>query len=132
MSRFADVAVVRDVDLGACLCPGTPHESDWAKVRGELATPEIARVAAAQDAAAVAAAFADFVVEWNLLGPDGTPWPPTAENILLLKPPTLQPLVGAHADVAEASSALPNASAAPSQGSSRGSGSRTRTNPTRR
>lgn len=126
MSRFADVTATRRVDLGACLCPGTPHDGDYALVRAELSTPEIAKMATAADPEAIADVLAAFIVEWNLLGPDGTLWPATGENILRLKPPTLSSIVEAHGDVAAESSTVPNASGAPSPASPRESASRTR------
>lgn len=125
MSRFADTSATRTVDLGPCGCDGTPHESDWAKVRAELATPEIADLEAA-DRSTIAAEVSRFVVEWNLLGPDGQPWPPSPESLYALKPPTLAPIVAALGESMGASAILPNASGARSASSSRASASRTR------
>jgi hypothetical protein len=126
VSRFADAGATRHVDFGACLCPGTPHESDFATVRGELSTPDIANFAGVTTPGEIAAALAAFVVEWNLLGPDGQPWPPSEEAILALKPPTLNDLVTVVNEVVEESSTLPNGHAARSPNTSRASGSPTR------
>jgi hypothetical protein len=127
VSRFADTGATTRVVLGACECPGTPHDEDWATVRAQLSATEIGQWAMA-DAETVAEVACQFVTGWNLLGPDGKPWPPTAQSIVALMPPTLTLLVKALSDAVQASSKpLPNASAAPSRGSSRGSGSPTRT-----
>lgn len=136
MSRFADATATRTVPLGPCECPGTPHESDWAKVRKELSGSDIGIIsnASATDEVAAAGTMAPYVIEWNLLGPNGEPWPPSAESLLALNAATLGAVVGAiQASIAEsAGTVLPNASGAPSRNGSRGSASRTRTTPTRR
>ncbi len=129
MSRFADPAVVETVDFGECLCPGAPHDSDWAKLPGELTLSQIRRamlLTNLDDDDAVAAGLAPFVIEWNLLGPNGEPWPPSAESIAALKVATLTGLITGLAHVVETSSALPNDSSAPSAESSRESASPTR------
>lgn len=124
-SRFADTAATRRVELGPCGCEGTPHESDYALVRAELSTPEIADIeAAGRDT--IAQVISRFVTEWNLLGPDGKAWPPSPESLYALKPPTLAPIVSAISESMGESSTLPNASGARSASSSRASASRTR------
>lgn len=129
MSRFADVRAVRTVDLGPCECPGAPHDHDEASVRAEFSASETARLAGGSttDEAAVAAILAEFVTEWNLLGPNGEAWPPSADSLLALKQPTLTAIAEAITAAVLESSGLPNASGAPSAASSRGSASRTPT-----
>lgn len=132
MSRFADLDARRRVDLGACLCPGTPHASDWVDIRSELSANDIrrfVRLAVSDDGNLAADVLVEYVVEWNLLGPDGEPWPPSAEAFLALKVATLEAIVAALNTAVEESAIVPKPSGAPSRGSSRGSASRT---PTRR
>jgi hypothetical protein len=129
VSRFANATATTQVDLGACECTGTPHESDWARVRSELTTTEIARFAGAT-AETVAAEVAGFVVSWNFLDDSGRPFEPDAASILALKPPTLTLIVKAVGAAAAASSrALPNGSGALSASSSQGSASPAPTTP---
>lgn len=127
MSRFADPAARETIDFGPCECPGTPHESDWAKLRGELSPSDIRRAIALDglDDEGVAAGLVEFIPEWNLLGPNGEPWPPAADSILALKLATMKALIDGLAKVVGESSSLPNGSGAPSPASSRGSASRT-------
>ena len=126
MSRFADPTATRTVDLGECLCPGSPHESDWVKVRAEVSGVDVRRFSGmgALDDDGVAEGLASFIIEWNLLGSNGQPWPPSAEALMALKLPTVTVIVTELGKVVEESSTLPNASGAPSAGSSRGSASR--------
>ena len=128
MSRFADVAATKTVDLGPCECPGTPHESDWAKVRSEASADEVDEFTDLKTLGTIGAAeaVASFIPEWNLLGPDGQSWPPSPEAVRALKHGTVRVLADALADTITASVSLPNGSSAPSPASSRGSASRTR------
>jgi hypothetical protein len=125
VSRFANATATTLIDLGACECDGTPHETDWVRVRAELTTTEIAYFAAS-DASTVAAVVAGFVVSWNLLDDNGQPVAPDSEAILALKPPTLGLIVKAVGAASSSSSkTLPNGSGAPSAKSSRASASPT-------
>lgn len=128
MSRFADLNATTTVDLGPCECPGAPHESDWAKVRAEASAEDVQRFVGVEGLGSdgAAEAIADFIPEWNLLGPDGKPWPPSMESVRALKVPTLTILSNAIGTAVAESVAVPNASSAPSPGSSRGSASRAR------
>ncbi|HUT76769.1 MAG TPA: hypothetical protein VM285_03730 [Polyangia bacterium] len=134
MSRFADLNATDTVDLGECLCPGAPHESDWARVRTQLSAQEITSLAGADtiDSEGIAGALAAFIPEWNLLGPNGEPWPPSADSLVALMPPTLQALVAAISRAVEESSVLPNRSGARSVASSRASASTRRRTPGKR
>lgn len=123
MSRFADTRSTTRIPLGPCECPGAPHDEDYALVRSELSATEIARFAMS-DASTVAIVAADFVTEWNLVGANGQPWPPSPESLLALKTGSITPIVAAISAACRASS-LPNTSAAPSAGSSLASGSPT-------
>lgn len=91
MSRFADPTATRTVDLGACECPGEPHDADIVQVRSEYSSSDVTALASTpdDDEAAAAEIVASFVVSWNLLGPDGAAWPPAADSLLALKPYTL-------------------------------------------
>lgn len=127
MSRFADPAATKTVDLGPCDCPGTPHESDWAKVRAEASAEEAERFldTGSLTPETAAEAVAAFIPEWNLLGPDGKPWPPSTEAVRALKYSTVKVIGKAVAETVNDSVLVPNASGAPSRASSRGSASRT-------
>lgn len=90
MSRFADPHATKEVDLGACQCPGTPHLHDVAMVRTELGAAGRGRIAAAYgssevgkgDASQLALqALRECLVSWNLIGPDGRPAPINVETI---------------------------------------------------
>lgn len=135
MSRFADLAATDTVDLGACQCPGTPHESDWAKVRTSLSFLDLVAYERMEQYSdqphKIAETLAPFVTEWNLLGPDGLEWEPDADAIFLLGLNSVTPLLSAIGDAVVSSADVPKASGAPSPASSRGSASRTRA-PSRR
>ena len=126
MSRFADTRALREVDLGPCECPGAPHEHDTASIRAEYSSVETARLASLQGEDEVAEAFSEYVTAWNLLGPNGEPWPPSAESLKALKQPTLTAIAEAFSAAVLESSGLPNPSSAPSPASPRGSASPTR------
>lgn len=126
MSRFADPAAVREVDLGPCECPGAPHSRDWAKVRADLSGSELTILLSlgglSQDEAAER--IAPFIDSWNLLGPDGSEWPPSPAALFALKGATAQAIGAAIAGVVdEVIGPLPNPSGARSRASSRASAS---------
>lgn len=130
MSRFADPAAVREVDLGACECPGTPHSRDWAKVRADLSGSELNILlnlgGLSQDEAAER--IAPFIDSWNLLGPTGDDWPPSPAALYALKGPTAQAIGAAIAAVVdEVIGPLPKPTGARSRDSSRASASPTPT-----
>jgi len=129
MSRFADPAAVREVDLGACECPGTPHSRDWAKVRAEYSGVDLGaiRSASEEDEAAAATALAPYVVEWNLLGPDGEERAPDGESLRDLKQETLSAIINVISECITESARVPNRSSGPSAASSRATASPTRT-----
>jgi hypothetical protein len=126
VSRFADSSAVRRVEFGACECPDTPHSGDFAEIRADLSDSELAVLFdLPKDQEGAARAVAPFIVRWNLLGPDGSDWPPTPEALYLLKRETMQALGDALADVMRENVTLPNRSGARSRASSRASASRT-------
>lgn len=129
MSRFADRRATQEVDLGPCECPGTPHDKDWAKVRSEYSGSDLAaiRSASEEDEAAAADALAPYVVEWNLLGPDGDEWPPDGDALRDLNQSTLTAIINAISECITASARVPNRSSGRSQASPRATASRTRT-----
>lgn len=129
MSRFADPRATRTVELGACECPGTPHSTDWIKVRGDLSAQESAILLGLPrlEPERQAEVIAPFVVEWNLIGPDDEDWPVTPENLFLLKGDTSEKLGLGLADSIKESGNFPNLSGSPSRASRRGRASRTQT-----
>ena len=126
MSRFVDAAATREVALGPCQCPGTPHESDWVRIKGDPTAIELILFARERDGGEIAAAISPFVVEWNLLADDGTDWPPSEESISALRLNDLTAIVTALNEAMDLATVVPNESSAPSAASSRGSASRTR------
>ena len=122
MGRFADAAKTRRVGLGACECPGAPHDEDYALVRSELSAHEISRFTGA-DAEDVAEVAAGFIPSWNLLGNDGRPMPVSAAALLSMMAPTLNLLTDAIAESIGQSVTLPNASGDPSPSGSQANGS---------
>jgi len=127
MSRFIDAGAGREVDLGPCDCPGTPHERDTATIRSQLSGSEIAVLQATPtgDELAASEAVTPLILSWNLLGPNGEATDPTATLLRLLTAPTLTAISEAISEVVTESTTLPNPSSAPSRASSRGSASRT-------
>jgi hypothetical protein len=73
MARFADPSKVEVVSLGACQCPGAPHERDEATVRWDLSASALARIGQAQITAPrdfyapYRALIVEAVAAWNLL-----------------------------------------------------------------
>ena len=134
MSRFADPTSTDVISLGACECPGTPHEADEAVVRYELGASALVRVGAAELSAARGDPYAGWrqlvieaTVSWNLLDADGAEAPLTLASVAELNHETLTTLAKGIDDLIQAQGALPNASGAPSPASPRGSASPTRT-----
>lgn len=128
MSRFVNAEATRTVDLGPCECPGTPHDSDWAKLRDQLSGSEIGALQRVPvDEIATTEAVAPFITEWNLLGPDGEVMPISAEALRMLTAGSLSPISEALSAVITESVTVPNGSSVPSPASSRGNASRTRT-----
>lgn len=126
MSRFVDRGVER-LSLGPCRCEGTPHGEDWADVRKALSGAEWYLVATGDSARGLSA----IVVDWSLTDDDGEPVPVTVETLAALDLDTFKVIdgwAGKHLTFPQ----LPNASAAPSDSGSRGSGSQTRKTRTRR
>lgn len=144
MSRFADIASLARASLGACQCPGTPHDEDFAMYRTQLGASALARIGRAELEGAVQhdplAAHRQLVVEsvvsWNLLWLDPNGDPEDADRkvvAVLINDSTVELLdesitpLAAEIDAAISGGPSPNASGAPSRASSRGSASRTRT-----
>lgn len=141
MSRFADITALSRYSLGACQCPGTPHDEDYAMYRTQLGASALARIGRAHIEGAVQhdplAAHRQLVLEsvaeWNLLWLDPSddgkdravvPVPINAATVELLDD-SIVALANA-IDAANGGPA-PNGSGAPSRASSRGSASRART-----
>jgi hypothetical protein len=128
VSRFANVAATRTVQLGPCECPGTPHDGDWFSLRTDLSGPEVAALLRLDtlSESEQSEAVVPFVTEWNLRDDDGDAVI-TPEALFALKGPTLKAIGEALGEVLRENLQLPNRSSAPSRASSRGSASRTRT-----
>lgn len=124
MSRFADPRAKEPFPLGACQCPGTPHQDgDWIALRTSLGAADVERLTQGTSLDAMEL----LVVDWNLLGPDGTLAPVDREHIDQLYADNFNELdvwIEKHVRMA---AILPNGSAAPSRNGSQGSGSRRRT-----
>lgn len=142
MSRFADPLAVETVSLGACQCPGTPHEQDEAEVRYQLGASALARIGRAELEGAVRLdPFAGYrqtvyetVVSWNLRW-QGEPdtdgerpvvaVPVTLDAIELLDTDTLKTIAETADRLITTKGTLPNVSGARSRASSRGKASPT-------
>lgn len=121
MSRFVNPNATKRFELGPCQCDGTPHaEGDWLAMRCELGAADLVAMEEAEPFARMRL----LVKAWNLLGDDGQVAPITDDYLgrLYLD---LFPAIDAWLNENAKASSLPNASAAPSPKSSRGSGSQT-------
>lgn len=119
MSRFANPNAVARMVLGACACPGTPHEEDWMELRGELGGDDTLRLAQGNSIDALEI----LVIRWNLLDDDGSEAPVDRDHLSRLFADNfaqLNAFVEDHVRLAT----LPNASAARSRTTSGASGSR--------
>lgn len=123
MSRFVDREDTATLDLGPCACPGTPHESDWVKLRKQLSGGEWVTVIQGNTDKSLAL----LIVGWNLcddVGPVDVN-EQTVSQIDLATFKAIDDWIAANVSLPQ----LPNASGAPSRNGSRGSASRTRTTP---
>ena len=138
MSRFADPSRTETIDLGACQCPGTPHQRDEAVLRYQLGAAALARIGYAEvvkgqrgdPLLAWRQLVAETLVSWNLLadGPSGPiPAPVTPAAIAELDDATITVIAEAADRLIEERGRLPNTSGAPSPASSQGSASPTLT-----
>lgn len=137
MSRFADANDTVVVEVGECVCPGTPHAGDTATVRRQLGYAALGRIGMAglvegrrgvADPTAVRRRLLEeAVVAWNFLGPDGEAWPVNAVTIAELDAATVDFLAEKVDELNRLTAALPKGSAGRSPAGTRGSGSRTRT-----
>jgi hypothetical protein len=138
MSRFADPTATAPVDLGACQCPGTPHEKDEGLLRWQLGGSALARIGTAETIgrltgdpfAGYRAVAAECLVSWNLLieqVEDGVtsvvPVPINSRSIEALDDVTLTKIAETADELIQGKGTLPNASGAPSVESPLGSAS---------
>lgn len=115
------------VDLGACRCPGSPHESDWIEVYDVLAWDDLVDVAQATSEGAARRRFhARAIAGWSLVDGEGRVVPVNEDTVRLLAPAVLEALAEPLAQTLARSSA-PNPSSAPSPPSRRGSARSART-----
>ena len=122
MSRFANPEATSRFPLGPCDCPGTPHaEGDWLALRSELGAHDLVFLEETTDAYE---RMKFLVRDWNLIGDDGRV-APVNEDYLRRLYVDLFPAINAWLTENAKTTTLPNASAAPSRDTSRGSGSRT-------
>lgn len=125
MSRFANPAATDILTLpGGCQCDGSPHASDWLRLRTELGAEDAAKVARGGSVVALLT----LTVEWNLLDVDGKLAPIDRDHCARLFAENFDPLndwIEAHVKIGS----LPNESAARSQRPSRASGFPTPTPP---
>ena len=144
MSRFADPSATQVLAIGACQCPGTPHERDEATVRWQLGASALARIGRAElegavrldPMAAYRQTILEAVVSWNLLtlGPEtkgkerpAVAVPITPATVAELDTDTLTTLAEGIDALVATEGQLPNAFGAPSAASSPGSASHRRT-----
>jgi len=145
VSRFGDPLATKTAPIGACQCPGTPHEQDEATFRYDIGGSALARIGRAELEGAVRldpfAAHRQMVLEtvesWNLVWNDpawngnGTgrkvvPVPINSGTVAELDETTLITLAKLSDALIQNEGSLPNAPGAPSAASSRGSASPTR------
>lgn len=136
MSRYADPLAVREVSLGACQCPGTPHETDTATIRWQISGSAMARIGRAElersvnldPFAAYRQTVWETLVSWNLLWLDpsyqgkgerkAVPIPINPSTIGELDDGTLRVLAETADQLISSEGSLPNDSGAPSAESS--------------
>lgn len=136
MSHFADDNDTVEVDVSECKCPGAPHKKDIAVVRVQLGYAAFGRIAIAPEAeatngvpdptAAERQLLLEAVKSWNFLGPDGKPWPVSAQTIAQLDAETIRFLSAKVDEYYRARATLPNAFAGKSRAGSRARRSQTR------
>jgi hypothetical protein len=117
VSQFASPGSTREVDLGACKCPGTPHERDVATVREELGYAAYGYILDAPGPGSRTRRLVEVaLVDWNLLGPDSQKVDASREAIALLKPAAASKLAAGCAFLLEdpEEDPLPNPSGADS------------------
>lgn len=123
MSRFTK-AETKVVELGACECPGTPHQTDQVVIRKRLSYGPLMYVADAPSGQAMLLRLLETGIEsWNFLDDEGKPVEVNATTIASLDPESAT-LIGEaiNAERKEAKP-LPNGSGARSEGSSPASAS---------
>lgn len=145
--RYADPQASRELPLGACQCPGTPHSADTAMVRTDVGFAELKSAYGAgqmyredgsgyyDEAMGDATAIVRFTRSWTLVQLDrkGKPEarPINLREVMLLDEATFSALK-AHVDaLAEARGKLPNGSGGQSVDSSRETASRSPRKPPR-
>lgn len=123
MSRFVDRNATERMPLGPCACPGTPHEEgDWIDMRTQLGTADLERMAQGTGVDTLEL----LIVSWNLLDPDGSKAPVDRDHIDRLYGEVFDTLEKWTSEHIRSTVTLPNARAASSRSSSRGSGSQIR------
>jgi hypothetical protein len=104
------------VILGACRCPGRPHEDDTAEVRTELPWDVLVDVGLLTGGAAYRRLVSGALVAWNLTDAEGDPVPVTPAMVSRLRADRLDPIADAvNAAYERAQAPVPNAPGAPSR-----------------
>ena len=125
--RFVDPTATDRLDLGACECPGKPHESDWVEYRTQISYGVLGAISVTGDVMSAKRKLLELtIVDWNLCAADGTVPDIDAEAIDALDPVTAERIYEAVDGAIQRSQTFPNAFGARSRGTSRASASRTR------
>jgi hypothetical protein len=120
VTRFADPTKFARLSVGPCECPGKPHTDDWMDLRTELGAADMNVLASGTSIDALEL----LLVRWNFLEADGSEAPIDRRHLEHLFSdlfPTFNTWLAKNVRYAT----LPNRSAAPSQSSTRRSGSPT-------
>ena len=133
ISRFANPLRTKEVSIGACGCPGTPHDLDGGTARVVLGGSALARVGQAalervtesDPLRAKRRLILESLVSWNLLGPDGEPWAINEATVELLDEPSVTAFAKAIDEINE-NKPLPKRSSARSGSGTPASASRRR------
>ena len=122
MSRFADRSATERMSLGACQCPGTPHEDDWIEMRTQLGMSDITKMVEGDSIDTLEL----VVVSWNLLDNDSSEAATDRDHFERLYAESFQKLdvwTDKHINVG----VLPNPNGAPSRNGSGASAATRRT-----
>jgi len=124
--RFVDPSATARLDLGACECPGKPHESDWVEYRTRVSYGVLGAISVTGDLMSAKRKLLELsIVDWNLCLADGTVPEINAAAIDALDPATAERIYDAVYIAVQESQTLPNTSGARSAATSRASASRT-------
>lgn len=124
--RFAQRTKTRPVDLGACQCPGKPHDHDTARVVQQFGQDAVVQIGEAGFTAAAARGGFNMaaselkevelgLVDWILVDAEGEPVPINADTVAALDQASIAKLIeGLEPALDRAQGPVPNVSGAPS------------------